>query len=60
MSQRQSHRGVLVRFDGKYVAMPGSKNSYTAKLERARLFPTREAAERERCVNNEYVREALP
>ena len=29
--------------------------AYTHKLERARVFPTREAAERERCVENEIV-----
>jgi hypothetical protein len=47
---------VLVRTDGKYVAPPGQEHSYTSKLEDARIFPTRDAAEKERCVENETVR----
>jgi hypothetical protein len=46
---------ILVRNDGKYAAPPGRSSSYTAKLEEARQFPTAEAAERERCVENERV-----
>ena len=38
-----------------YVTPAGSPGSYTAKLQDARLFPTREAAEAERCVENEIV-----
>jgi len=48
---------VIVRTDqgGGYVAMPGLHNSYTRFLQKARVFPTREAAERERCPENEKV-----
>lgn len=46
---------VLIRTDGKYVARPGSEHSYTSRLEDAKLFPTRAAAEAERCVENERV-----
>ncbi len=38
---------------GMYVAIAGSKNSYTTSLERARKFPTREAAQAD-CCGNEY------
>jgi hypothetical protein len=48
---------ILVRTDGKYVAKPGSKNSYTSKLANARQFPTREAAESDRCPGNESIQE---
>lgn len=41
--------------DGKYVTFPGSESSYTAKLELARVFPSRETAEAERCVGDERV-----
>jgi len=47
---------VIVRNDGKYVALPGSHHSYTAKLEDARIFPTRQAADNDRCPENEIVR----
>lgn len=40
---------------GKFVAPPGQDKSYTADLTAARVFATREAAERERCVENERV-----
>ena len=40
---------------GKYVAPAGSQHSYTAKLEEARQFPTREAAEADRCVDSETI-----
>lgn len=46
---------VIVRSDGAYVARPGSASSYTPYLQRARVFSTREAAERERCPGNERV-----
>ena len=39
-----------------YVAQPGSKKSYTGRLENARLFSSREAAENDAC-GNETVRE---
>jgi len=41
--------------DGKFVAIPGSKNSYTTSIRKARVFTTRESAENSRCVENEYV-----
>ena len=46
---------VIVRVDGQYVTPPGEEKSYTTRLEDARVFATREAAERERCVENESV-----
>lgn len=45
---------VIKRDDGKYVAQSGSQNSYTNRLENAKKFDTREAAEADRC-GNEYV-----
>lgn len=49
---------VLRRTDGAYVA-DMSKNptgsSYTNKLQHAQVFHTREAAERNRCIENETV-----
>ena len=39
----------------RYVAYPGGKSSFTAKLEDARQFPTREIAEKERCPESETV-----
>ncbi len=48
-------RCVLVRTDGKYVARPGSEQSYTSKLEDAQLFRNREEAQRNACVENERV-----
>lgn len=46
---------VLVRTDGMYVARGGTVSSYTARLQEARIFASREAAERERCPENERV-----
>lgn len=48
---------ILRRTDqgGGYVAQPGSHNSYTKDPLKARRFPTREAAERDRCPGNEVV-----
>lgn len=48
---------VIERTDqgGGYVAPAGSRGSYVRELQRARTFPTREAAERERCPENERV-----
>ncbi len=46
---------VIIRSDGLFVAPPGQRSSYTKKLQHARTFPTREAAERERCPGNERV-----
>jgi hypothetical protein len=48
---------ILKRIDqrGGYVAPPGSLNSYTPNIIGARRFPTREAAEADRCVENEII-----
>lgn len=46
---------VLVRDDGAFCAPPGQKRSYTRDLTKARQFPTREAADRERCENESIV-----
>jgi hypothetical protein len=48
---------VLKRIDqgGGYVARPGGEHSYTKKLEEALVFPTREAAQGNSCVENEVV-----
>lgn len=44
---------VLRRTDqgGGYVAPAGSAKSYTHNKQRARVYPTREAAEADRCEN---------
>lgn len=44
---------------GGYVAKPGSRSSYVRDIRCARRFPTREAAERDRCPENEVVTEAF-
>ena len=44
---------------GGYVAPPGSKKAYTHQRLRARIFKTREAAEADRCVENEVVEPLL-
>ena len=41
--------------DGKFVAAPGYKHSYTAFLQFALVFNTIEEANRHRCVENECV-----
>lgn len=46
---------VIQRSDGVWVTRPGSKGSYTRFLQHARVFRTREEAERERCPGNERV-----
>jgi hypothetical protein len=38
-----------------YVAVSGSENSYTMKLQEARVFATREAAQAETCGNETVV-----
>jgi hypothetical protein len=43
------------RHAGRYVTKPGSDNSYTPNIQNAGLFKTRDAAEREKCVDNEKV-----
>lgn len=51
---------VIRRIDqgGGYVAPPGSPKSYTRSKAAARRYPTREAAEADRCVENEVIEEA--
>lgn len=46
---------VIVRSDGAFVAPSGSPSSYTWDFLKARRYPTREAAERDRCPGNETV-----
>lgn len=48
---------VIRRTDqgGGWVAKPGGKHSYTNKLQDARVYPTREAAEADRCPENEVI-----
>lgn len=46
---------VIIRNDGKFVSLPGAARSYTSDMQKARTFLTREAAERERCPENERV-----
>lgn len=41
--------------DGAFVAPSGRKASYARSLQHARIFPTRESAERDRCPENERV-----
>lgn len=47
---------VIINNDtGKYTTPPGSERSYTDKLQDARTFATRDAAERECCGNERIV-----
>lgn len=47
---------VIKSTEGRgYVALPGSRHSYTRSLKLARKFETREAALRDACVENERV-----
>lgn len=47
--------GYVIKKGARYVAPAGSARSYTTRLERARIFATREAAEAERCPENERI-----
>lgn len=40
---------------GGWVTAPGSHRAYTHKRENAQRYPTREAAERYRCPDNERI-----
>lgn len=53
---------VIRRTDqgGGYVAPPGQDKSYVRDLRRARTFDSREAAEAERCPENEVIEEFAP
>ena len=46
---------VIKRNDGLYVARPGMRSSYTRFLQYARIFASREAAERDVCPGNERI-----
>lgn len=49
---------VIRRTDGAYVSDPNRNRtgkSYTTRLQDAKVFRTREAAEADRCPGNEYV-----
>lgn len=47
---------VLKRMqDGKYVTPSGSEQSYTDRLQNAKLFLSREQASRDRCGNESIV-----
>jgi len=48
---------VIKRTDqgGGYVTPPGSAKSYTRDATYARTYPTRDAAEADRCKGNEIV-----
>ena len=50
---------ILKRTDhwGGYVAPAGSQNAYTRDRDKAQRFPTREAAEADRCEENEVIEE---
>jgi len=41
--------------DGRFVAKSGTKSSYTMEINNVKIFPTREAAEYERCGENEII-----
>lgn len=47
--------GYVIKRGAEYVARPGSARSYTRRLEHARIYPTREAANTDRCPENETV-----
>lgn len=44
---------VIVRHDGAFVAKEGSSHSYTVALQKARVFPDLETAQRHLCPGNE-------
>ena len=47
---------VIINLDtDKYAAPLGSQRSYTDKLQHARTFPTRDAAEKECCSNERAI-----
>lgn len=51
----RKHRGAGERKPARYVAQPGSKRSYTTRLQNARVFPTREAAQADACGNESII-----
>ncbi len=48
---------VIKRIDrkGGYVARTGAQFSYTNTLQHAKVFFTKDAAERDRCAGNEII-----
>lgn len=48
---------VLQRFDqgGGYVAPPGQLRSHTHDIRKAWVFSTKEEAQKQQCVGNEFV-----
>jgi hypothetical protein len=46
---------VIIRHDGLYVAQHGSKHAYTNKLQEAQIYPTLEAANRDKCGNETVI-----
>jgi hypothetical protein len=46
---------VIRRSDGKFVATPGSDESYTSYLQKAQVFQSLHEAEASICPGNEYV-----
>jgi hypothetical protein len=40
---------------GGFVAKPGSRGSYTRDIAQARKYETREAADADRCPENEWL-----
>lgn len=49
---------VLVRTDGAFVSDPqtnGTGSSYTGLLQKAKIFSSKETAERDRCPGSETV-----
>lgn len=46
---------ILNKSNGKYVAPPGQRHSFTADIRKARLFRTIEAAKQESCGDESPV-----
>ncbi len=46
---------VIKRLDGKFVAAPGQKHSYTSSLQKAQRFHSRALAIENLCPENERV-----
>jgi len=46
------------KFRGWYVARKGQICSYSKYLQSAQKYPSRDSADKDRCINNEIVLEA--
>jgi hypothetical protein len=46
---------VIIRDDGQYVRPSGSPMMYSKLLQEAKVYKSRDEAERDRCVENERV-----